>query len=375
MNQEWSIHTSLPIEYTIKSSFDLFTLDNKDLLNYISKRILIIIDEKVRQIYGAKITNYLKSHEINYHIVSINGEEPEKNVTNLFKILGEMEQFGIERRNNPVIGIGGGVVLDILGLAASLYRRGVPFIRIPTTLLGIVDVSVSAKSGINFENRRNRLGTYYPPIICFLDKTFLSTVSSSEISSGIGEILKLAIVKDYELFQIIEKHGKTLLDSKFDCEFSDKVINMSISGMIEELKDNLWEKNLKRLVDFGHSFSPIIEMRSLVDGNTTPLLHGQAVMLDVIFSSIISYNRELLSLVDLNRIINTAKIVNLPIYHSSFANSFLLMESLQDTIKHRNGSQNLPVPVTIGKSIFINDVTSGEIQKCAIIYKKLTCHE
>jgi 3-dehydroquinate synthase len=353
------------VEYEIKSSPDLFSIDNKDLLKCISKRVLIVIDEKVRQLYSNKIINYLRNNGIAYHIVSVNGEEPEKNAVNLFKILVEMEQFGIERRSNSVIGIGGGVVLDVLGLAASLYRRGIPFIRIPTTLLGIVDVSVSAKSGINFENRRNRLGSYYPPIVCFLDKTFLPTVSSAEISSGMGEILKMSIVKDYELFQIVEKHGKSLLDSKFNCQFSDEVINRSISGMVEELKDNLWEKDLKRLVDFGHSFSPIIEMRSWIDKDTIPLLHGQAVMLDVIFSSIISYERGLLPWTDLERIINVTRTVGLPVYHTSFTNDLLLIESLQDTIKHRNGSQNLPIPLAIGRSVFVNDVTGEEIQKCA----------
>jgi len=111
MNQEWFINSNLSVCYKIKTSPDLFSVNNEDLSSYISKRVLVIIDEKVRQIYSNKIINYFEHNKIDYHFVSINGEEPEKNITNLFKILTEMEQFGIERRNNPIIGIGGGVIL------------------------------------------------------------------------------------------------------------------------------------------------------------------------------------------------------------------------------------------------------------------------
>jgi 3-dehydroquinate synthase len=120
-----------------------------------------------------------------------------------------------------------------------------------------------------------------------------------------------------------------------------------VQGMIEELENNLWEKNLERCVDYGHSFSPIIEMKSLVDPNIPELLHGQAVTLDVIFSSILSYNRNYLSLNDVKRIIDTAKNMNLPTYHVSFTDPLLLFESLQDTTKHRNGNQNLPIPIEL----------------------------
>ena len=366
LNTSWNINTTLNVNYSIKNSPQILNSQNKDIASYCAnKKTMIIVDEKVANIYIKEIEKYFVENEINYHIIMINGIELNKNLDSLLYILREMEKFGVSRKNEPIIGIGGGVVLDVVGLAATLYRRGIPYIRIPTTLLGIIDVSVAAKTGINFEDRRNRLGSYYPPIAAFLDKTFIKTLDPIEISSGLGEILKMAIIKDNGLFEILESNGANLLASKFECDHSDEVINLSIQGMKEELENNLWEKNLKRIVDFGHSFSPIIEMRSL-NGNN-PLTHGQAVTIDIIFSCIISYNRKLLSYNDLSRIISTAKNMNLPVYHESFSDPLLLLESLQDTVKHRNGDQNLPTPIGIGKTIFINDLTYDEIRVAAIM--------
>lgn len=375
MKNSWTIKTKLPISYDIKSSINIFSLNNKDILNYGNqtgnRKRLIVLDKLVSSYYLEKIKKYFNYHNITYHIVILEGGEDQKNLKNLLYLLEEIEKFGISRKNEPIIGIGGGVVLDILGLAATLYRRGIPYIRIPTTLLGIVDVSIAAKTGINFMGRRNRLGSYYPPIVSFLDKTFIQTLEPIEISSGLGEILKMAVIKDKKLFNIIEKHGKELLDSKFKCDIADEVISRSIEGMKVELEPNLWEKNLKRIVDFGHSFSPIIEMRSITDNSVPTLLHGQAVTLGVIFCSCVSYIRNIMSYNDLERIVKTAKNMGLPTYHPSFTNSLLLLESLNDTIKHRNGNQNLPTPSKMGYSFFINDLTLDEINKTIKIFKKL----
>lgn len=375
MKQEWVIDTNLPINYEIKISNDLLNPENKDILRYgdqiYGRRRLVFLDRNVHKYYGEKVKKYFEYNNISYHIVLIDGGETVKSLDNLLYSLGEIEQFGLSRKNEPIIVIGGGVVLDIVGLASSLYRRGIPYIRIPTTLLGIVDVSVAAKTGINFLNRRNRLGAYYPPISTLLDKTFIKTLEHIEISSGMGEILKMAVVKDYNLFKLLENYGDKLYEYKFEHESAEEVISLSIEGMKVELENNLWEKDLKRLVDFGHSFSPIIEMRSLIDNKVDSLTHGYAVTLDVIFSCVISYLRGMLPYSELMRVINTAKKMGIPTYHPFFTNSLLLLESLNDVVKHRNGDQNLPIPVKIGESIFINDITHDEIKKSVELFIKI----
>ena len=372
MQDLFTINTTLEISYIVKSSDGLFLTDNLDISNCcVNRRTVLIIDKKIIDLYGDSIKIYFDYHGIQYLTVVIDGIESCKNTDSLFMILRAMEQFGISRRDEPIIGIGGGVIQDLVGLAATLYRRGVPYIRVPTTLLGIVDVSVAAKTGINFEDRRNRLGSYYPPVASFLDKSFLATLGSIEISSGLGEILKMAIIKDSHLFNILETHGTELLEQKFNNPYADEVISRSIQGMKEELENNLWEKNLKRIVDFGHSFSPIIEMRSLNKKEAEMLTHGQAVTLDMIFSCVLSYSRNMISLDNLVRIIKTARSMDLPTYYDDFSNPDLLLESLQDTMKHRNGDQNLPIPIDIGNSVFINDLSYSEIVTVAALYVKI----
>lgn len=366
----WIVETSLPVSYLIQIENDLFNPENSSLLEYGSKgsgaRRLVVIDERVGELYFKKISNYFSQNDIRAHYVFIDAVETKKNLDTLLTILKEAEQFNVMRRDEPIIAIGGGVLLDVAGMAANLYRRGVPYIKVPTTLLAIVDASVGVKTGINFETRRNRLGTYYPPVAAYLDKSFVETLEDIEISSALGEILKMAVSKDSVLFQILENDGRELYSTKFlNVESADEVIARSVQGMKEELENNLWEHDLERVVDFGHSFSPVIEMRSLEDDDVADLTHGQAVTLDVIFSSVISFNRDMLDLESLNRIFQTAREMKLPTGHPFFFDASMLLESLNDTMKHRNGNQNLPVPVQIGSSVFLNDVSYDEIKKAA----------
>lgn len=370
---EYEINTTLSVNYKIKNSPGIFNMNNLDLLycnsDVFSNRRFLVIDEKIYKLFASEIKQYFEHHNIYTKIVTLDSEEISKTDSKLIELLEEIENFNLNRRSEPIICIGGGIILDIAGLASSLYRRGIPYIRVPTTLLGIVDVSVAAKTAVNFKNRRNRLGSYYPPILSLIDKSFIYTQTLSDISSGMGEILKMAVIKDHDLFCILEKYGSEIMHNKFNHPQSDHVIHLSIKGMIEELENNLWEKNLKRLVDFGHTFSPIIEMRSL--GTDCELKHGQAVALDVVFSSIISYNRNILSYDELVRIINTSKNLDLPTAHEYFCNFSFLRESLNDATKHRNGNQNMPIPTKIGVGSFINDLTDDEIIKAIEVFKTI----
>ena len=113
-------------------------------------------------------------------------------------------------------------------------------------MLGIVDVSVAAKTGINYLDRRNRLGSYFPPLSNILDTSFLKTLDAIEIISGSGEILKMAIIKDYELFKLIESNGMEMLNSRYQNDPANEVIIKSVEGMKTSLENNLWEKKFKK---------------------------------------------------------------------------------------------------------------------------------
>ena len=197
----WKVSDLRNISYNIRCVDDIFSNGNDQLKRIVSKnskssRQIIIVDQNVNEIYGNSIVDYFHSNEMNITLYCVNSYEEVKKVETILDIVREFERFGLLRRDNPVLAIGGGVLLDIVGFAASIYRRGVPYIRIPTNLMALVDASIGIKTGINFNGMRNRLGTYYAPQDVLLDRSFLKTVSRRELSNGMGEILKLAVIKD-----------------------------------------------------------------------------------------------------------------------------------------------------------------------------------
>lgn len=334
----WQIKSSLPIEYSIE------LVDNVLTLNHVnSKRRIIVIDKLVYELYKDKLITD------NAKILLVECNELSKSRDHAYRILSFFEDQKVLRRSEPVIVIGGGVLLDLVGFCCSVYRRGIPYIRVPTTLLAMVDASVGVKTSINMFDRRNRVGSYYPPQQVLIDTSFILTQDSRQIANGYAEIIKLAIACDATLFEMLENRAD-----------QQQIVKRAIDTMIDQLKDNLWETNLKRPVDFGHTFSPVVEMK-----NITELLHGEAVILDCLFSSIIANNRGLLNDHDLDRIRNLIVGYNLPTTHIDFADSDLIYSGLQDTIQHRNGQQNTPLPTAIGSCFIVNDISLDEVQQAA----------
>jgi len=277
----WTNCYELPIEYTVEMYDDLLSVDSDVLASRyrpagLPMRRFVVVDDTVMQLYGERIENYFTYHKVHAHVVRIKGEECNKNFDAVMQILEELVEFQLHRRE-PILAIGGGVVLDVVGFAASMYRRGVPYIRVPTTLLGIVDASVGVKTGIDFVSKtkgplKNRVGSFYAPCAAFLDKSFIRTQDKRNLINGMGEIMKLALVRSPELFELLEKHGARVIDEKFQGKdhIADRIIELSIQTMLEELGPNLWEFKLERCVDYGHSFSKVRKIER--KHNTSPYI-------------------------------------------------------------------------------------------------------
>jgi 3-dehydroquinate synthase len=363
----WTVKTELPVEFSLTYSSDIFSPSNQDIVNITnSNRRIIVIDSEVYDLYKDNIALYFGAVKLESRILCVDCKEKNKNWKNVDKILDFFEQNGVLRRES-IIAIGGGVLLDIVGFACSIYRRGIPYIKIPTTLLAIVDASVGSKVGVNHIGRRNRIGAYYPPTATYIDKKFIRTQSEREIINGIAEIFKLAVIKSPELFRLLEENAEILIKEKFQYgAVPVRVINLAITDMITELGPNLWEKRLDRCVDFGHTFSPVIEMKNIPE-----LLHGEAVALDCLFSSCIAFQRSYLEIDDLKRIFSVAKRLKLKTFHEDFTNMILLKESLSDATKHRNGNQYVPLPIAIGNYKIVNDLTEDEMNLAIDVFEEM----
>lgn len=328
----------------------------------IGQRRFVIMDHNVHALHGANFERYFEHHGFEYKLLALPTNESTKSFDLVFEIAEELEKFGINRRKEPIIAIGGGVCLDVAGLAANLFRRNTPVIKIPTTLMAAVDAAVGIKTAVNFHNRKNKMGTYCPPLAVFLDRSYLRTLDQRNLSNGAAEMLKMACIKDYELFSILEEHSEDILASKFQGPIAGRAMRRSIQGMLEELEPNLWEHVLCRLVDYGHTFSPEIEMAALASDDE--LLHGEAVNIDMAFTTHMSFNRGLISQTERDRVLSVMASLQLPMNHA-VCNSPLFMKALTDTTKARDGWQRMPLMKGIGNAIFVNDVTAEEIAAAA----------
>jgi len=328
------------------------------------QRRLVVIDATVDELYGKKVSAYFEERGVRYEMLRLPMTEENKTMDVTLEVCKKMKKFNIDRRTEPVIAIGGGVCLDVVGLAASMFRRRTPYIRIPTTALSYVDASVGAKNGCNFAGSKNRLGTYVPPVAALLDSSFIKTEEARAISNGLGEMCKMAIMKSKDLFELLENNAQRLIEDRFQArDAADsapaRVLRLSIETMLEELSPNLWENSLDRLVDFGHAVGQNLEMSAL--GTKDELMHGEAVACDMAFSSVMACLLGLITEEERDRIHRLLKTCKLPV-HSPAMTPALLKESLDDRVKNSMG-QRFPLPKGIGKAGIFNDVSDEIIQK------------
>ncbi|MFJ3204007.1 sedoheptulose 7-phosphate cyclase [Streptomyces sp. NPDC086989] len=369
----WTVEAVRQVRYHVVSSDGLFVPGSTALLTGCpdvpmsrGDRRLVVIDENVDLLYGAQVREYFTAHGIEATVVALRADETVKQWDAVSRVVDAMNAFGIDRRREPVIAIGGGVLTDIVGFAASLYRRGTPYIRIPTTLIGLVDAGVGVKTGVNYERGKNRLGTYAPATVTFLDRSFLRSLPLRHVSNGLAEILKMALIRSEDLFTLLETHGAAVRADRLQgttgelATASNAIIAESIHLMLEELQPNLWESTLERCVDYGHTFSPTLEMHALPE-----LLHGEAVVIDMALTTALATLRGDVSEAQADRVHAVIRSLGLPLWNDVLHDTSLLEEALRDTVRHRDGQQRLPLPMGIGRHRFVNDVTPAELRDAA----------
>ena len=350
------------IEYEVVNTSNLFHPQNWALLS-VGKiedaRRFVVVDANVEKYHGAAIRAYFDYHHVDARFATFPGGEESKTLDHYLALAHELDFFPIHRRDEPIIAIGGGVLTDLVGFVAASHRRGVPYIKVPTTLMGYVDASIGIKTSFNFNGNKNRLGAFHAPQTVLLDKAFLKTLPRRHILNGVCEIIKLAIVKDAELFDLLETYGAQSVKAHFQDEQGCAILDRAIAGMLEELRPNLFEEELARKVDFGHTFSYGLETR-----HEAHLLHGEAVLLDILLSALIARERNLLTDDETRRIFRLTNELGFTL-NASVLDPDLLLTSLTERTYHRNGLQRVPMPRSIGDCIFLNDIRTAEIESAA----------
>lgn len=313
---------------------------------------LLIVDSGIPRERRERITTLWEPHRV----VLASGGESFKNWKTIQYLTNAMEGVRLERRD-PVIAVGGGAVLDAAGFAASVYRRGLPYVRVPSTLLAYVDASVGVKTGINVGARKNLIGSFAPPTDVILDPSLLRSLPPVEVSSGLGEVIKLAVGCDPALVPLLQNAHPT--GEWIASLAAERLLDTSIAVMLRELQPNLYEGDLTRAVDLGHTFGIALEMRGM--------RHGESVALDVLLSATLSQRRGILSDGDVAEVISMISTAGLPLRPTVRCSPAELYESLDERRRHRGGDQRVPLPAVLGSCIFADDVTLNELAEAATV--------
>jgi 3-dehydroquinate synthase len=323
-------------------------------------RALIVTTPTVDCLFGADLRRYLRANQLEARVAVFHFSEQQKTIQSVLEVcaLARENELG---RHDLLIAFGGGVCSDIVTVAASLVRRGVPYARLPTTLLAQVDAAIGLKGGVNFGGAKNYLGCFKTPTRVLVDPRFLRSLPPRYLRCGMAEILKIALVRDSYLFEQIEHQGAALVGSHFasPSEGARRIIERAIELMLEELETNAYEDHgLQRCVDFGHTFSPILEIASGYG-----LHHGEAVAIDMSLSCAIASELGFLSSYELERILAVFVELGLPTC-SELYDVALLETAMAQAVKHRAGHLNLVVPIRVGAVTFI--VNQEDLHRCVL---------
>lgn len=342
------------------NSYNIY-INNWDALNdYIANgdysSIFVLVDNITLQLcfplFEEKFSSLFKV------IVTPNGEVNKTlNTCNL--IWDQLNQLGADR-HSLCINLGGGVIGDMGGFAASTFMRGMDFIQVPTTLLSQVDASVGGKLGVDYNNYKNLIGIFKNPGAVFIYTDFLKTLPYHQLLSGFAEVIKHGLIKDISAFQKL-----TILESLIDIDWEELVYeSVLIKKSITEEDPN--ERGIRKILNFGHTFGHAIESHAL--SNAIPLLHGEAIAIGMVLEAHLSLQKGDLELADVDLIKD--KILMLYGHHPDHIPTIkILMDLMSKDKKNKGGIIKFSLLEKLGKGNFDQEVTIGEIEKAISFYK------
>ena len=269
-----------------------------------TSRFVIVTDRNVNRLHGAKVLEAFGEAGLNASVVEIPAGEASKNIAMLMDVAGRMLTLGADRKT-VLIALGGGVVGDLTGFLASVYMRSVPYIQIPTTLIGQVDSAIGGKTAVDLPQGKNLLGTFYQPAAVFADLDFLDTLPEKEFTNGLAEIIKYGVIEDEKMFKMLEE-GMEAVRSRDAVLLAKLVENCCrIKKSIVEIDER--EQGLRRILNFGHTLGHALEAVS-----EYTLSHGEGVALGMIAAAKLSVKLRYLKPEELDRIVAVIGKAGLP---------------------------------------------------------------
>lgn len=271
-----SLALQAPVFYTENA----YTKLNEYISNYTPSSIYILVDNNTHNFCLSSFLQRLETKQV-IEVVEMDAGEENKNIETCSGIWNVLSELGADRKS-LIINLGGGVVTDLGGFVASTFKRGISYINVPTTLLSMVDASVGGKTGVDLGNLKNQVGVITQPEMVLIDPEYLKTLPATEMRSGLAEILKHGLIAS-------KAYWKKAINLK---DLSQKdllgLISESIDIKTAVVEKDPREENLRKTLNFGHTFGHAIESFYLTHPSKEPLLHGEAVVAGIIIAAYIS---------------------------------------------------------------------------------------
>ena len=233
-----------------------------------SGKVFVVSTEDVWRHQGGRLAQALDG--IAHDVLFLPGGEDQKRMAPVELLAEEMVQLGADR-TSMVIALGGGIVNDMAGFLAAVFMRGLPVLQIPTTLLAQVDAAIGGKTGVNLVSGKNLIGSFHQPLAVLIDPSVLDTLPDREYRAGLYEIIKAGVIRETNLFEFLVDNRSEVLARK--PEAVDRIVAESVRMKAEVVSTDEREGDLRRILNFGHTFGHALEAETQYTG----FLHGEAV--------------------------------------------------------------------------------------------------
>lgn len=294
-----------------------------------------------------------------YDIIEIDPGEENKNIDFCIGIWKMLLDFGADR-NSLLINLGGGVVTDMGGFAASTFKRGIDFVQIPTTLLSQVDASVGGKTGIDLDSVKNIIGTFTQPQAVFINAGFLKTLDKRQLISGYAEMIKHAFIFDAEYFQKVKEVNFDYID--------EELIYQSVEIKNKVVTQDPKEQGLRKILNFGHTIGHAVETYSL-DKDKNPLLHGEAIAIGMICEAYLSNQYNDLRDNQLVEIVEAIRNI-FPDYNLKSESFRTLIEIMKNDKKNSDDKIGFALLTKIGRCDFNHYLDESKIKSALSYYQE-----
>lgn len=339
-----------------------FTTDIRSILKEVLharsySKLVVLTDVNTQQYCLPLIQEVLPADTM---LITVPAGEPFKTLETCATIWTQMTEAVLDRQA-LMLNLGGGVIGDMGGFCASVYKRGIPFITIPTTLLSQVDASVGGKLGIDFMGFKNHLGVFQLPETVLIDPTFLETLPQRELRSGYAEVLKHGLIRDLAFF-------RSLPSTLWEKQDWARVIRHSVGIKKAVVEVDPKETGLRKILNFGHTIGHAVE--SFYLNSPQPLLHGEAIALGMIAEGFLSFQKIGLSFEELNELSTKMLSIFGKVSLDSKDLDAILDLCAQDK-KNEGSTQLFTLLPSLGDCSFNNPVTREEIKHAILYYQQL----